>query len=113
MEHYTIELPRGLFNLFKRKKLRLRLEHKLIEYAERAIKSLREKNHDCLLDVSHKVIVLQELLNKGRVDTAALARRIQCVNGFNWVLFERACYVIRAYASDMQGIVTGGTKLPE
>lgn len=107
MEHFTIELPRGICNFFKRRNLKRRLNKKLAEYIGRTLKSNEA-------DAYYKIGVLKGLLEEGHVDTAALVQKLQTQlkSEFDWILFERACGVIFAYAYSAKGMLIGGTGLP-
>lgn len=110
MEHYTIELPRGIWNFFKRRRLNKRLNKKLHEYMDRYNRAKNVRAQD---DAWHKMQVLSAVLEYGHIETRVWAETLQYWPQFDWFLFERACAVISAYVYNTPGILTGGIGLPK
>ncbi len=109
--HEKIELPKGIFNLFKRRRLKKSLDKKLGHCMIRIL--LRSEPREKYSDGWHKIHILSTLLKRGYIDKDALLERLCVLPEFNAVLFERAWAVIFAYVYGASSVLLGGTGLPE
>jgi len=82
------------------------LTQKLEQYKERMAGNIVPKAVQ--LDSAYKIILVQELLKEGKIDTTVIEKKIRDHYGddlFDEVKFKNACGVIKSYISD------GGKKL--